>query len=388
MEPNDARRDFGHIFQRGNVWWIRYSVDGRRYRESSHSTNPVKAEKLLSIREAELARGLFIAPDVKRTTFEDLARIAEDDYKVNKRRSLVRLQQSLANLRGVFGKNRAASITADRLTGYVVERTDQGAALSTVRNELNALRKAMKLARRAGRLAQVPDFPTLTLDNTRTGFFEAEDLDAVIAELPDYLGKFIRFLSLTGWRADEARTLTWAAVDFEHGVIRIEGTETKTKVARTFPFAVLPPLKTLLEEQCATTRAVERETGELVRWVFHRRGHPIGDYAKTWKAAVDRAAHAGSGPMRQLVRPQLVGRIVHDLRRTAVRNLERAGVPRSVAMKLTGHKTESVYQRYAIVNEADLSEGVEKLARLGQRGTKGAQSGHRGRSRRRSGGAA
>ena len=57
-------------------------------------------------------------------------------------------------------------------------------------------------------------------------------------------------------------------------------------------------------------------------------------------------------------------RIPHDFRRTAVRNLERAGVPRSVAMKITGHKTEAVYRRYAIVSEADLSEGLKKLARL------------------------
>jgi hypothetical protein len=56
--------------------------------------------------------------------------------------------------------------------------------------------------------------------------------------------------------------------------------------------------------------------------------------------------------------------MLHDFRRTAVRNLERAGVSRSTAMKLTGHKSEAVYRRYAIVSKADLTEGVQKLAKL------------------------
>ncbi len=88
----------------------------------------------------------------------------------------------------------------------------------------------------------------------------------------------------------------------------------------------------------------------MVRWVFHRNGHQVGDYSDSWGTACKKAG--------------VPGRLVHDLRRTAVRRLERAGVPRSVAMKLTGHKTENVYRRYAIVSESDLALGVAKVAAL------------------------
>ena len=55
------------------------------------------------------------------------------------------------------------------------------------------------------------------------------------------------------------------------------------------------------------------------------------------------------------------GRLAHDFRRTAVRNFERRGVPRSVAMKITGHRTEGVYRRYSIVSDADLQGATRKL---------------------------
>ena len=111
-----------------------------------------------------------------------------------------------------------------------------------------------------------------------------------------------------------------------------------------------PALKVLLERQKVRSDSLQQSSGMIIPWVFHCNGRGIKSYRTAWKNACTEA--------------RVPDRIPHDFRRTAVRNLERAGVPRSVAMKLTGHKTESVYRRYAIVSESDLAEGVAKLAVL------------------------
>jgi len=215
-------------------------------------------------------------------------------------------------------------------------------------------------------VAQVPKIRTPDPRNARQGFFEAADFEAVVKELPDYLRPVMRFGYLTGWRVrSEVLPLRWSQVDFGAGVVRLEPNTTKNDEGRTFPFDALPELRALLAERRAATTALERERSALIPWVFHHDGQPIQSYDTAWRGAVDRAAHEERNGLKVVVRPQLVGRLVHDLRRTAVRNLERAGVPRSVAMKLTGHKTESVYRRYAIVSETDLREGVAKLAQVG-----------------------
>jgi integrase len=114
--------------------------------------------------------------------------------------------------------------------------------------------------------------------------------------------------------------------------------------ARVFPFAALPALRALLDER----RAV---TPPEVPWVFAREdGSPVRDIRSPWVTALRKAG--------------LPARLVHDLRRSAVRNMEAAGVPRSVAMSLSGHKTELIYRRYAIVAAADQRAAVEKLAVL------------------------
>ena len=114
-----------------------------------------------------------------------------------------------------------------------------------------------------------------------------------------------------------------------------------------YPF--FPQLRAVLEHQRERTRAVERATGQIIPWVFHRDGAPIKTFRRSWRTACRLAG--------------LPGKIPHDFRRTAVRNLERAQVPRSAAMKMVGHKTESVYRRYAIVDQAMLQEAGDKVGR-------------------------
>jgi integrase len=342
-------RGVGRLYRRGKIWWVQYSWEGQLFRESSESKVRARAGDLLKRRLAEISRGRRVGPQVEKTTFDELAKMLVDDYVVNSRKSLDRAERSIEHLREVFGRSRALDITPDRVSAYIRSRLDR-AQPGTVRLELAALGRMFTLGVRAGKVPHRPYLPSVEVRNTRTGFFEEAELRAVLSHLPADLRPLIEFVHLTGWRIGEARSLTWPQVDFGAGTVRLEPGTTKNDEAREFPFVALPPLEALLHAQAAHTRAIERERGQVIAPVFHRAGKPIKSMHGAWRRACERAGVAG--------------RLIHDLRRTAVRNLERAGVSRSVAMQLTGHKTESIYRRYAIVSVADLRDGVGKLAAL------------------------
>lgn len=343
------RREFGTVYRqpRSPFWWVRYRVGGKEYRESTGSTNPKAADKLLAKRQAELGLGAFTAPSMKRTTFDDVMQMVQDDYVVNGRRSLDTLTYLAKRLRRAFGGVRVATITADRLTAYTRDRLTSGAAASTVRNELNALRRGLRLAQRAGKLATVPPFPTVNPGPPRAGFLEDADLPRLLAALAPELRPLVHFLALTGWRVGEALALTWDRVDFGHGVVTLDVGTTKNGAGRTFPFAALPELAALLSGQRAVTEATQRATGQIVPRVFHRQGNAIKSFAEAWTSATARAG--------------VPGLLVHDLRRSAIRRFVRAGIPERVAMSLSGHKSRSVFDRYNIVSDRDLSDNVAKL---------------------------
>jgi integrase len=339
----------GRVYQRGQVWWVQYWYRGRLYRESSESSRRSAAVKLLRRRQGEMGRGRLAGPAVERTCFDALAEMLFNDYRVNGRKSLDRAERSVEHLKSFFGRARAVDITPDRVSAYIDSRL-RVAKPATIRLELAALGRMFTLGVRAGKVSHRPYIPSIEVRNTRSGFFEERELRAVLAQLPTDLRVLIEFVALTGWRIGEARPLLWRQVDLAAGTVRLEPGTTKNDEGRVFPFRALPRLEALLRGQREHTTAIERERGRLIATVFHRRGKPIQSFHGAWRLACRRAG--------------VPGRLVHDLRRTAVRRFERAGVPRSVAMKLTGHLTESVYRRYAIVSEADLGDGLRKVAAL------------------------
>ncbi len=332
-------RGMGRIFKRGKIYWIAYCHRGREYRESTRSNRESDAGRLLKKRLGEIGRGKLVGPTEERVTFEDLASDYLRDHTLKGGRSLRQAKARVAHLRRYFGPDRAVDITTARIRAYMEARLDEGATPATVNRDLAALGRMFSLSVQAGQLSVRPYIPRLPEAHPRQGFLEYSEYLAIRAHLPSAYQDVLDFGFHSGWRRGEILRLEWKDVDRGAGVIRLRPELSKNKDGRVL--ALSPPLKDLIER-----RWLARALGSP--FVFHMNGRPVGDWRKSWKRACQAAG--------------LPGKLFHDLRRTVVRNLVRAGVPERVAMSITGHKTRSVFDRYNIVSEADLKQAATRLA--------------------------
>jgi integrase len=235
-------------------------------------------------------------------------------------------------------------VTEARIDRYVTNRLADGKKHATVNRETQLLGQAFRLAVNRRMLTRAPYIRRLPERNARQGFFERAEFEAVVTYLPDYLKDFARFGYLSGWRKGEIAGLEWRDVDRDAKVVRLRPEASKTHEGRLL--VLDGELWVLIERQWAV-REISTDKGScLISWVFHRKGHPIGDIRKAWKTACRKAG--------------VPGKLFHDLRRTSVRNMVRAGVPERVAMEVSGHRTRSIFDRYHIVSERDLREAVRK----------------------------
>jgi integrase len=342
--------DAGRIFARGKrgIQWIAYYAHGREIRESSHSTSQRIAQRLLTKRLAEVQIGQFSGVKQDRLTFFALWAGVIRDYEINEKRSIRMLRVRLAHLEPFFGDMRAIEISTAKVEEYKQQRKRKGASNASINRELALLRRAFRIATEAGHLNTAPKFRMLEENNARGGFFEQEDFQRVRVALPEYLKLPISFLYLSGWRVDEMRKLRWSDVDLEAASILLPKERSKNKQARTL--ALAGELLKVIRQ----AHAIRRRDCPFVFYRFGVRarglpdGQPIGQFDRSWKLACQAAG--------------VIGRIVHDFRRTAIRNMVRAGVPERVAMEISGHRTREVFERYNIVSESVLRLAQERLS--------------------------
>jgi len=233
------------------------------------------------------------------------------------------------------------------LAEYSHKRLERdGMTPATLRRELAVLKRMLRLA--SPRLPRVPLVDLPRVDNARQGFFEEEDLQAVLPHLPPHARNLVEFLYLTGWRSSEAFRLQWTDIDWKRQTVLLR--DSKNREPRIFPFKYHPRLEAVLRRQRDEVLRWECENSRLCTAVFHWRGRPIQKLRRSWQNACRAAG--------------LHGRLLHDFRRTAVRNLIRADVQQAVAMKITGHKTDSIFRRYLIVDEELLAQATGAVAEM------------------------
>jgi integrase len=284
------------------------------------------------------------SPKSERVRFEELAEDFLNEYQANNRKSLVWARRRIErHLTPFFGGLRAVDITTDRIRVYTVERLKAGASNASINRELGALKRMFNLAAEMTppKVGRVPYIPMLRESNVRKGFFEHGEYLALRHELPDYLKPVLTFGYYTGAREGEILRLRWHQIDLGTRTVHLEPGTTKNDQPRTIP------LTGELLETLRMQKAIRDLKFPECDYVFPRAGKQMGSFHVAWRSACKRAG--------------LAGKLFHDLRRTAARNMVRPGVPERVAMAISAHKTRSVLRRSSEMTHLCSAEMTHQL---------------------------
>ena len=326
-----------------SVYWCQYYMSGKRVRESTGTDNQRKAIDHLNKRLQEVAAGTR-NPEADKITVPELMQTKLTHDRINEYKAMEDADARWRlHLEPFFGTTKASRVTTPLLQKYVEKRQSEKAANATINRELALLRAAFYLGNEATPpvVVRVPKFPMLEERNTRTGFLTDAQYEK-LAEETLKVGVWLRTLlelgGTYGWRRSELINLRVRQIDLSAKSIRLDPGTTKNDDGREVS------LTSTLVGLLSLCIHGKKPDDPVLTW---EDGSPVKDFRGSWAKACKAAG--------------VPGLLFHDLRRTAARALRRAGVAEGVIMKIGGWRTRSVFERYAIVAQADIKDAMVKL---------------------------
>jgi len=346
-------------------FWYGFTFRGKRVQKSTKVTNEREAENIEKAAWVQLARGeVAIAdkPKAERKTVGQMLDVLENDFKARGKDKPKNLNL-ISVVKKDLGDRWADELTTAAVTTYIKNarkpskkqkgRQSKSLADSTIKHRLQILASAFELENYAREEAKldpllIPRFPKLTKDGVRSGFLSRPQFDSLYSHLPEDVKDFALFLYITGWRRGAVASLEWS--DVLDGNIYLRGVMSKN--GKPYFVPIVAELTQLIERR-KEARTVEKPEGIVItNLVFHRGGEAVLEFRKAWAAACRKAGCPGT--------------IVHDMRRSAARNLIRAGVDKDTVKMIGGWKTDSMLTRYNVVGEGDLRGWLEQLAKYSE----------------------
>ena len=327
------------LFKRGRLWWAGFYVDGKRYQESTGTTNRRKAEEIeRKIKEEKNLASFGIATIDPNITFNALA----DDFEKKAKTSIFHTGR-LVFLREFFGEMPVRMITKNTVAEYRMARQAKKPGLkdSTLNRDVAVIRRVLFWALEQGLVAQNPltRVGMVRERKTKKPILSLEHERAILAVAKPHLRHMIVTAIDSGLRRGEIFKQAWQDVDLPHGVLYVTKSKTAEGEAREIP------LTKRLKELLLDKSKKRSSTSDLV---FTYRGNAIGDLKRSWETAQRNA--------KILIRYRF-----HDLRHTFATRLMLAGVVQDIRMALMGHEPRTVHWGYTHVELPAKREAIRKL---------------------------
>jgi hypothetical protein len=357
----------GSVFQQPgcSTWSIQYySLHGKRVRESTGTTDFETAQKKLREKLHAIDKGEPIEPRRRQqVTCGELYLEVVRDYTVQGRKSRKDLARRWRHLKPTFENRAARNVNDEALAAYVDLRLSEKAANATINRELACLKRALRIGQPKHKYV-LPLFPHLKEDNVRTGFVEQEAFDRLRAAATElWLRLWLEISFEYGWRRSEPMGLRVRQANPTTGLIRLDVGATKNDDGRevVMTATIRELVRLAIDGKQPDDFLITRADGKAIR-----------DFRKLWyslcvKAGLGRwvcraCEKTVTGEKCECGEKKLkyVGLIRHDFRRSAARELRRAGVAESTIMDIGGWKTRSMFDRYAIKDPRDIKAAIEK----------------------------